>query len=320
MDGFFTGLSRRFGVFTKLMGVASLSAPLSATPVLAIAWSPQKAIYWANRTSTSTKTFDLVVIALTEAITLTGFFATAYALGRGVIQNGWNPNYTRKLLGAVLILLPFTIDFSGVMKQKILYDPVGIDEVITDHISRSTAVAIPFLAYLLSLFLLSERFRNHNPFLATAFAAIDRPEDRPDTLLLFITSYIASGSIFLFTSLYALSNAPEIVFVIYVSVAVGDLLAGVIGHRFGRHRYVTRGMLANKSFSRSLEGSLCVFATTVTAILLAPGAFEPLRLVLLILLLPLAMTLAEAWAPHTWDEPFMFLTGLMVGWSVLVMT
>jgi phytol kinase len=34
-----------------------------------------------------------------------------------------------------------------------------------------------------------------------------------------------------------------------------------------------------------------------------------MQFVLALAIIPLAMTLAEAWSPHTWDGPFLYLAG-----------
>ena len=62
-------------------------------------------------------------------------------------------------------------------------------------------------------------------------------------------------------------------------------------------------------YTRSLEGSACVAASGVLAILLLRGQLEGSQVALALAIIPAAMTLAEAFSPHTWDGPFLYLAG-----------
>jgi phytol kinase len=52
-----------------------------------------------------------------------------------------------------------------------------------------------------------------------------------------------------------------------------------------------------------------VLITGLLAIALFHGSFTTAQLIIALLTVPLIMTLAEAWSPHTWDTPYMFLAG-----------
>ncbi len=95
-------------------------------------------------------------------------------------------------------------------------------------------------------------------------------------------------------------------------VLIGDLAAGAIGYRYGAHRYETSALFTTKTYTRSLEGSACIFLTTLIVLLLVADQVPATQLVAALILLPLALTVAEARSPHTWDEPVMTLVGTMV--------
>jgi dolichol kinase len=90
---------------------------------------------------------------------------------------------------------------------------------------------------------------------------------------------------------------------------IGDGLAEPVGVRFGRHTYRTRALFTDRTYTRSLEGSACVLASGFLAVFLLRSQLDPTQLVLALAIIPLAMTLAEAWSPHTWDGPFLYLVG-----------
>jgi len=96
---------------------------------------------------------------------------------------------------------------------------------------------------------------------------------------------------------------------------LGDGLAEPIGVRFGKHHYQTRALFSQRTYTRSLEGSACVFISAVLAILLFADQFSQLQLVIALTIIPPIMTLTEAISPHTWDSPFLYLIGglLVIG-------
>jgi len=99
---------------------------------------------------------------------------------------------------------------------------------------------------------------------------------------------------------------------IYITVLVagiGDGLAEPVGVRFGRHKYATRALFSDRKYTRSYEGSACVFLSGVFACLILKGEMSGVELALALGVIPIAMTLAEAFSPHTWDSPFLYLVG-----------
>ena len=72
-----------------------------------------------------------------------------------------------------------------------------------------------------------------------------------------------------------------------------------------------KGRCCAGEFKRTLEGSLVVYAFTLAAVApcLKYGLFTRGQYVVNMAALPPLMTLTEAIAPHTWDNPFITLVG-----------
>ena len=52
-----------------------------------------------------------------------------------------------------------------------------------------------------------------------------------------------------------------------------------------------------------------MFFSGILAIVLMTDYLTTPQLILALLIIPIAMTLAEALSPHTWDAPFLYLVG-----------
>jgi phytol kinase len=90
---------------------------------------------------------------------------------------------------------------------------------------------------------------------------------------------------------------------------IGDGLAEPVGIRFGKRKYQVRALFTDRRYTRSLEGSSCVFVSAVLAILILKSHLTDTQLLLALGIVPVTMTLAEALSPHTWDGPFLYLVG-----------
>jgi len=101
----------------------------------------------------------------------------------------------------------------------------------------------------------------------------------------------------------------DFVFIPILINGIGDGLAEPVGIRFGRHAYQTRALFTKKRYTRTLEGSACVFVTSIIAVLLYNPLLSPSQFIAALLIIPILMTLAEAFSPHSWDSPFLFLVG-----------
>jgi dolichol kinase len=113
----------------------------------------------------------------------------------------------------------------------------------------------------------------------------------------------------------------EMMRLIYIPIligGIGDGLAEPVGVRFGKRTYQVPALVSGRSYERTLEGSACVFLTSVVVVLAFHAMFTAPQLMVALAAVPLLMTLAEARAPHTWDQPFLFLTGSLALLGIVV--
>jgi phytol kinase len=112
-------------------------------------------------------------------------------------------------------------------------------------------------------------------------------------------------------------NKMELIFIIILINGFGDGLAEPIGIRFGKHKYETRALFTKRKYTRSLEGSACVFIAGLLAVILFSSSFSTGQFILALLAIPILMTLAEAFSPHSWDNAFLFLVGEILLFVIL---
>ena len=125
----------------------------------------------------------------------------------------------------------------------------------------------------------------------------------------------------------AQGKSMAIIYIPQTINSIGDGLAEPIGIRFGKHKYKTfalffDGKWFNGSFTRSVEGSLCVLIVTaaVISVEFGLGVFSGAQYLYLMTTMPFYMTIAEAFAPHTNDGPFLALVGcsiLLAGYELI---
>jgi phytol kinase len=229
---------------------------------------------------------------LSEAIRSAALFGVAWLLGRWVLRGGIRVNYTRKILHFILFFVP----------------PALVSVLPFD--GSLLTVTLSSLVFFAGIVIMSDPFRSRIPFLRTVFAAFDRPEDRPNTLKWLSTQILASYAVLIPVLAWLDTYGRVQLILITILVAgLGDGLAEPVGVRFGRHTYETRALFTDKRYTRSLEGSACVFLSGILAVFLFHGQLDGAEFLLALALIPAAMTLAEAWSPHTWDGPFLYLTG-----------
>lgn len=228
---------------------------------------------------------------------LKGFilYSVQYFSGLLVKYKGVKVNYTRKINHFVLFFVPVYID-----RVFAYEDSFGL---------FSLGASLAFFSLLIYL----EPVRKRVPLFSTMFMSFDRPEDRPHTLLWLYTQ-IAAGFLVMLPMIFLFShfNLLDWMFIPLLINGIGDGLAEPVGVRFGRHAYRTRALFTRKQYRRTLEGSACVFFSSIVIIAFSHAYFTPAQFTAALLALPLLMTLAEAYSPHTWDTPFLFLVGYLV--------
>ncbi len=218
--------------------------------------------------------------------------AVAYASGSLVFYKGVKVNYTRKINHFALFFVPIFLDH--------FFQP----EPLIESIILGSSIAIGgLLIYIKPL-------RNNSKIIERMFLSFDRPEDRPYTLL-WLTTQITVGYLILIpmTIYFFAVGYAELILIPLLVNGIGDGIAEPVGVKFGRLRYKTYALFSKIKYERTVEGSACVFFTSVFILIYFHSGFTPSEFILALIIFPIIMTLAEAFAPHTWDTPFLFFFG-----------
>ena len=219
-------------------------------------------------------------------------FSIQYVSGSLVYYKGIKVNYTRKINHFALFFVPMFLD-------KFIPVKPSLELLIIGSILAVTGLII----YI-------KPVRIKSNFIQRMFLSFDRPEDRPNTLL-WLSTQTAFGFLVLipFIILFYTSGYEYLIIIPILVNGIGDGLAEPVGVRFGKHKYLTYALFSKIKYERTLEGSACVFITSVVVILFFQSGFTSSEFIYVIIIFPIVMTLSEAFAPHTWDTPFLFLFG-----------
>ena len=202
-------------------------------------------------------------------------------------------NYTRKVSHVFVWLIPFIADVL-----------INVDETF---VSQLWNIFMGVFGQV--LWMIPTRTMDRTGFLNTAFSAIDRPEDRPNTLKWLSLQNLGTGlSILPFSFLWSYWDVSNFIFVPLMIITFGDGLAEPIGIRFGKHKYKARALFTDKIYTRSYEGSLCVFLSGLFILSSLHEKFLLYEFLLNIFLIPIMVTLAEAFSPHALDNPIIIIT------------
>lgn len=231
------------------------------------------------------------------------FYAGAFGLGRLVQTYHWSVGDTRKILALTINAMPLLTAYWWGMAYT------------------AGAITIAAAVFMLCLLPLTAPFRSRSTILATCFAAIDRPEDRPHTLTWLATSLAATWLVMI-AWIWLLPYAPVYLFIALFICCVGDTLAEPIGQRYGRHTFTVRALWTEKTYTRSLEGSACVLLSGFVGVWLAFGLGDVSNLDYshrywtAMALFPAWGAIAEAKSPHTWDQPCIVATCGLITWAI----
>ncbi|MDB5478926.1 MAG: hypothetical protein JWM96_1421 [Alphaproteobacteria bacterium] len=250
---------------------------------------------------------DLYPYLWRQLLLVAAFYISGFIFGKLVQRGKMSPSLSRKLVCVLTFVVSFANSFS--------VPAYGIS--VTCVLVGSGCVII--LAMLSSLAL---PLRRKFAVLQTVFSAINRPEDEPYTLGWLATEAVVTGVVIIafipvihYFSNRSLADQDIIYGLMLMPVfasGIGDALAEIVGKRWGKHFYSTRSITGNRVYMRSYEGSFMVFVTTVAAGLIVAAQFHfelPVFYWKAFILLPFTLTLAEAKAPHTWDNPLLYLAG-----------
>ena len=229
---------------------------------------------------------------LHHAVFYSLLFLIHYVNGLWVIHGNIKVNYTRKINHFAFFFLPTLL-------QIIIAYPLNAITFFGDIVC-----AILFLTCFIA------PLRHRSTVLTTMFRSFDRPEDRPMTLIWLYTQFIASYVVLIpLLSYFEGHGMLPLVMIIIIANGIGDGLAEPVGIRFGTKKYATYALFTRQKYFRSYAGSACVFVTTCIAILAFQSYFTLIQLVAALLVVPVSITLAEAFSPHTWDSPLIYASG-----------
>jgi len=217
-----------------------------------------------------------------------------YVNGLLVIHKNVKVNYTRKINHFLLFFIPIYLGQDYAYSEAYGLYAIG------------AALAVFKFAFYTPF------FRERIPFIDVMFKSFDRPEDRPYTLL-WITTQTAAGHLVLIPMgiFFSTLDLVPLILIPILIYGIGDGLAEPVGIRFGKHKYRVPALFTKKTYYRTLEGSACVFLVSMIVVAAYYQYFDSTQFVVSLLVVPLLMTLVEAFSPHTWDSPTMFLAGFI---------
>jgi len=172
---------------------------------------------------------------------------------------------------------------------------------------------------LLGFLILIKPVRENIKFVMLQFNALDRPEDRPNTLSWIVGGNIIPGAILIvfFRWLYSTTHQEAMAYIFLFITGVGDGLAEPVGIYLGRHKYWTSAFMSNRKYQRSFEGSACVWLSSVIFCSVFWYSFTTAwQFWIAMIILPPLMTYAEATSPHTLDTPFLMGLGGFTLWVI----
>lgn len=225
------------------------------------------------------------------------------------------------ILGYFVVTHDLHVGFSRKIAHFILYaSPLLFYGVLDASNNSKIDTAWSSLASLVALFASIKPVRRRVPLLSLIpFMAYDRKEDRPHTI-----EWLALQTVQMLAIGFALSiyldykqDAPILLAIPLIITAVGDGLAEPVGVVFGTHKFVTpaiwyKGKFWSGNFTRSLEGSAAVFIVSAATVAGFSAYLNTVQLILCLCLMPPIMTVVEGYAPHTCDNPVLFLVGSII--------
>jgi dolichol kinase len=244
----------------------------------------------------STAATDMdVLFWVNQASKLALFYLIAYLGGLLVEQRGVRVNYTRKINHFALFFLPAILD------------------PIIPFEETPAAVLVFSLIGMLSLVVFIKPLRRNVPIIRRMFRSFDRPEDRPHTMAWLVTQFIGTFIVLIpFAVYFSNRNLMELIYIPILINGIGDGLAEPVGIRYGKNHYEVGALFTDRRYTRTLEGSACVLITSIVVVIAYSAYFSQPQFLVALLLVPILMTLAEAFSPHTWDSPFLMLVGGLV--------
>jgi phytol kinase len=223
---------------------------------------------------------------------LASLFTIQYCTGLLVRHKGIKVNYTRKINHFALFFIPVFL------------------RSVFPHERSFVRFIIGCVIGTLILLIYFKPIRKKISIIATMFLSFDRPEDRPNTLWWLFTQILVSYIILVPAVIFFVQNGlAGLIWIPLLIVAFGDGLAEPVGIRFGRHKYETYAFFSKKKYVRTLEGSACVFLASIIVVVVFHSSFTQLQFIIALAFIPFLMAFVEAFSPHTWDTPTLYLAG-----------
>jgi len=234
----------------------------------------------------------MIDFILFQTFVLLSLFTIQYCSGLLVRYKGAKVNYTRKINHFSLFFIPVFL------------------RSVFPHEGSFERFIIGCVLGTLILFIYIKPIREKIPLIATMFLSFDRPEDRPNTLWWLFTQILAGYIVLVPMVIFFVQNGLSgIIWIPLLILAFGDGLAEPVGIRFGKHKYETYAFFSKKKYVRSLEGSACIFLASIIVIIVFYSSFSQLQFIIALIFIPILMTFVEAFSPHTWDTPTLYLAG-----------
>lgn len=148
------------------------------------------------------------------------------------------------------------------------------------------------------------------------YEALAREKDAPHRTLFILVPYFAT----LLGGLASNVLFGPVAIVGYLVTGLGDAVGEPVGTRWGRHTYRVPS-LHGIACTRSIEGSIAVFAASVVAVALSVAISHDLlftvRSALWVPPIAVACALVEAVSPHGWDNATMQIAPTWLAWMLL---
>ena len=262
------------------------------------------------------------VFAINTAIVL----CVIYLAGILNVFFGVKTAYTRKIVHISLFSLPFIIDaLLGGLDEEESTATVTLGWNLWSAQISFLLMTIPSRKIL--NYCLGDIRDKDNPkckrflnFPSLVLAAMDRAEDRPNTL-----KWIQTQIVLMYIFIIVISAVNEEVDLIAVETVIlvptiiggfGDGLAEPVGRKWGaNYQYRTHGCCTEYDYVRSYPGSLMVWISGIVAVGFNFAEFSTIQFVIAMVIIPIVGTVTEAKAPHTMDNPFIVL---FVGITVML--
>lgn len=235
-------------------------------------------------------------------------FVITFLFGLAVEKGGLNVVYTRKTSHIIaMFVLPLFLTPAVIE---------GIDLYRQWYLSVTwNSFAVFALPYALMVRPIRSRVR----ILYLSHRSFDRPEDRPYTLIWFMSQMMAIGVLLVPMAQYFVSRgAWSLYLIVAMANGLGDGLAEPIGKIWGRRKYKVRALFTQREYTRSYAGSACVAFFTTLGVIINYQILSTGELITLLAILPALITWIEARSPHTWDNFFIYLACWIVIYVVVL--